>query len=423
LSGRLQGVRLKVEGLSIVFGGRRILDSVNFSLGEGEAILIAGPSGSGKTTLLRTLAGLTQGLNGFRMGGRVEPALNERQPYMAYLPQEPWYGIATPYVWSEVTSFSREPLREIDEALSKYGMSGMSMRTTYTLSAGETQRLALLITEVSGKQVLLLDEPTSHLDIGNAERIREGVKAMKDEGRSMIIVDHNPAFWEGVVDRKYVVWNGGLVEYSDSVYAEADEMLRFLRPPQSGGGEVLSVHVRRFRHPGSRKVVIKDFSLTLREGEVASIYGPSGAGKTTLLKIVASSSLLPRPGADIALSGRLLFIPDNPLLFFTAPTLIEEVGKANASLLEEFQLYHVAKVPVGLLSTGERRRGAVASALSRGASVILADEPTIGLDPMNKVKVLDSIVKAAEEGCAFIIATHDPTIRNISNRVIEVGGS
>ncbi len=411
-------MNLQLDGVSISFPNNNVIKSVDLFLDEGEAILIAGPSGSGKTTLLRAIAGVIPGVYEGKVDGVIEPELRVRKSSVAYLLQEPWYGIATPYVWSEVATFTDlKKLNEIQEALKEYGLSELLHRTTYTLSAGELQRLAIMVARHSRKKILLMDEPVSHLDPDNSGKVRESVRRFIDEGNSAIIVDHLPYLWDGIVSKAYIIKNGAIREYDGSLYAPYVKKINNMVPPQGGKEEVLKVRIKQYKHPGSQKTILHNVNIALHRGEILTVLGPSGAGKTTLLKIIASAPIIPRKGIDISIRGDLLYIPDNPLLYYTEPTLLKEVKDKGMKYLRLFGLSDSATTPIGRLSTGERRRGALASALVRKSSVILMDEPTIGLDPINKAKVMEALVKVAEEGVGFLIATHDRDLLKISNRV------
>ncbi len=411
-------MRLSLRAVKVELHGRIIIKNASLELGEGEAAVIAGPSGSGKTTLLRAISGSITSIFGGRVEGAILPELPGRKRFLSYLPQEPWFGIATPYVWSEITTFSNlNKMKEVETHLRRFGLHKLIRRTTYTLSAGETQRLGIASAEASGKEIYLLDEPTSHLDPQNALKVKNAVKSLIQEGKIALIVDHDPTFWEDISRNAYAVVNGELRDFTPEIYKCPKNRLRDLRPPDPKGGEVLHVSISGYRHPGSTQVVLKDVCFSVEKGSVVTVIGPSGVGKSTLLKAIISALTYGRQ--YVKASGKVLYIPDNPLLYFTAPNLLKEVGRKGMIYLRKFGLEKVALTPVGRLSSGERRRGAIASALSKGASLTLMDEPTIGLDPQNKVEVLETIKEAADSGTGFLIATHDRDVLRISKEVMK----
>ncbi len=417
-------MRVEVRDLNVVFDGIRILSNLNLTVDEGEAVLVTGPSGSGKTTLLRAILGIVPNIIPGSVRGFIEPEPCMIRSKACYVPQEPWFSVITPYVWSEIMSFtpSQPRLGDVEDMLSAWGMSGYAFRTTYTLSAGELQRLALMVARLSCKEVVLLDEPASHLDSRNAERVVRMVNVLRNSGIAVIIVDHDVKAWMGLVDKAYVLRNGTLDEDITSYYKEFDKLVSELSKPGMQGDTVLEVKVTKYKPPGSRKIVLEDVEFTVRKGEIVLVKGPSGSGKTTLLRLLATSVKEPVPGVKTNITGRLIYVPDNPLLYFTEPTAAKEVGESGIGKLREFSITGREFTPIARLSTGERRRVAVASALVRGASIVVMDEPTVGLDIISKVRVLKAIVKAADDGAAFVIASHDPLVERIANKVVRIHG-
>ncbi len=412
-----------IEELSVAYeGGREVLSKLTALFESGKATLITGPSGSGKTTLLRVISTVIPYVIKAKVSGTLKPDPTYLRKYIYYVPQEPWYSIVTPYVWSEVMSFSKLKLSmsDIKELLRKYGLHDLLSRPTYTLSSGELQRLSIASAEVSGRSIFLLDEPTSHLDKINALKVVNVVKGiLKEIKATVIIIDHDVSKWESVVDKVYFLSNGRLepLRLNSDPYKVWRRKIKELGRGSPGSDVVCRVNVRRFKYPGMSKYVLSNVSFSVRRGEVLLIRGPSGSGKTTLLKLIASR----RSGSsyEVSVNGKVLYIPDNPLLYFSEPTPIEEV-RGRYEVLKLFGVDCVAKSPIMRLSTGERRRVAIASALVRGADLILLDEPTVGLDPRSKYFVLESIVKARSRGTSFVIASHDDDILSICDEVITL---
>ncbi len=415
-------MRVRVRGLKVVLGGETILKDVNLDLNEGEVTLVTGDSGSGKTTLLRSLIGIIPELIAGEVSGCVSPPPAEIRRNSIYVPQEPWFSITTPYVWSEVMSFTRLGLSELRRALGGWGLKGLEYRTTYTLSAGELQRLSLLIARESSNPLVILDEPASHLDPPNAMKVAEAVKLLSSQGYSVLVADHNVRLWGSITSKILSIRKGRLEEGVAESYGRAEALLRGLRPPRPAGDALIEAEISSYAPPGASKAILRNLRVTVRKGEVVLVKGPSGAGKTTLLKVIALATKQLVKGVRVRVCGSILYIPDNPLLYFTGPTPAKEVGEGGLSLLREFGLAHRVGTPIGKLSTGERRRVAIASALARGASAILMDEPTVGLDPMSKYRVLKAVLSATERGVAFVIASHDPILELISNKVVRLGG-
>lgn len=195
--------------------------------------------------------------------------------------------------------------------------------------------------------------------------------------------------------------------------------------------------------------VIKGVSLTISDGEMLTIVGPSGAGKTTLLQIIgtlerADSGSVKFDGEEITKmkDAKLARFRNRNMGFvfqfhqllpeFTLeenvalPALIggtkrQEAMKRAADLLDELGLGQRLDHRPSQLSGGERQRAAVARALINNPRVILADEPTGSLDSYNRSELYKLFFQLrASTGKTFIIVTHDETFAHNSDRVIRM---
>ena len=195
--------------------------------------------------------------------------------------------------------------------------------------------------------------------------------------------------------------------------------------------------------------VLKGVSLTVKEGEIVSIVGPSGAGKTTLLQIMGT---LDRPSAGhvlfdgtdvVTMSGRQLsafrnrnigfvfqfhqLLPEfNALENVSIPALIagkskKEAEEMAAAILDELHLSHRAHHKPSQLSGGENQRVAVARALVNRPKLILADEPSGSLDSHNKTELHQLFFDLRERlGQTFVIVTHDKELAALTDRTIAM---
>jgi len=174
------------------------------------------------------------------------------------------------------------------------------------------------------------------------------------------------------------------------------------------------------------KRVLKNINLTVRNGETIGIMGAPGSGKTTLAMVMAgliipTSGDIVSPGPGPGKTGLLFQFPEHQLFCdsvfndITYP-LREIMGLPPAEVEERYnqacqgaglnpQL--IRKVRQSELSDGERRRVAIAAVLAMNPSVLIMDEPTVGLDPAGKSKVLNEINNLSKEGKTVIIISHD----------------
>ncbi|MBN1698449.1 MAG: ABC transporter ATP-binding protein [Spirochaetales bacterium] len=185
-------------------GGTCIIDSVSFEAGEGEFIGLIGPNGSGKTTLLRLadrLISPTKGyitLKGKPLHRYTEPEL---ATHCSFMQQEGAVGFN--FTVSSVVMFGRYPYRrwarweteedreKVRRALDYVGLHGFEERPILELSGGERQLVFFAMTLVQETEVLLLDEPTSNLDIKHQQRIFSMAEELCREKKTIIAAIHN----------------------------------------------------------------------------------------------------------------------------------------------------------------------------------------------------------------------------------------
>lgn len=159
------------------------------------------------------------------------------------------------------------------------------------------------------------------------------------------------------------------------------------------------------------RLLFEDLSLSLRPGEAATVTGPNGSGKSSLLRLAAG---LLRPAAGNVDAGSCALLaeqhaldPELPLsraLAFWARLDGVDVAPALAAL----DLAHLAAIPVRLLSTGQRRRAALARVVTSGAKLWLLDEPATGLDAAAVIRLEGVVAAHRETGGAVLVATHQP---------------
>jgi ABC-type multidrug transport system ATPase subunit len=395
-----------------------------------ETLIITGRSGSGKTTLLKTLLGvIEESPNGYWIGdvklyGRsirdYEPG--EIYSLVSYIPQEPWYAILGHIVYVEYCHALSVAGKTCSISnLEKYGLGKLVNHITYGLSAGQYQRLLWSIALDKGSKIMFMDEPLVYIDQYGRDSLRRLVEKYISEGGSVVIVDHMPESWS-FLEPKLLVLEDGLVKY----YGVYDED-KIPKPPcrerrtSSGGigGELLLEAVNIwYRYPGG-DWLLRGVSLSLYGGEILGVIGGNGAGKTTLLKILAGI-YAPNRGFT-RVYGRRIYVPENPLLYFTHPTPCEEIhgfdkfGLAD-KVIEEFRLGNILDKPLALLSSGERRRVALASAFVSGYNIYLLDEPSGGLDYYSLEEIIDVLEYLKNRGCGVVIATHDDRLYSIIDR-------
>jgi len=220
------GVLLEIRSLTGGYVKRRVIEDLNFGVGEGETVLLIGPNGSGKTTLLRMIVGILHpergeiifdgenitrwsveerirgGISFLRQTGNIFPSLSvEENLYLAGmgLDKEKFYQ-------------KRDWILEIFPVLKER----LKMRAG-GLSGGERQALAVSMVFLKEAKLILLDEPTAGLDPGRAKTVLEGIKRAREESETaMIIVEHKYGEVVPWIDRVVGLRGGEIVYQTDT---------------------------------------------------------------------------------------------------------------------------------------------------------------------------------------------------------------
>ncbi|MET9247143.1 heme ABC exporter ATP-binding protein CcmA [Nonomuraea sp. NPDC003709] len=200
---------------------------------------------------------------------------------------------------------------------------------------------------------------------------------------------------------------------------------------------IISVHGLTVELGGNP--VLRDMELTVSPGEIMAVVGPNGSGKSTLLRCLAGLQSATSgevrvfgepPADDAAFWRRVAMLGDEPAWYpgLTAREHLELMGAVHAearmeveAALEVFALVERADAPPLNLSTGQRQRLSLASALLRPSTLLLLDEPERGLDAGFRARLADLLEEYAGEGGTVVMATHDHDLAGRARQVSPSG--
>jgi ATP-binding cassette, subfamily F, member 3 len=505
---------LSCSNLSRGFDAEPLFEELGFELFAGERVGLVGPNGVGKTTLLRILGGLdTADVGEMRLHAGARIALLQQQPHFA--PGQSLFaeartalkeltgahddmvrtGEALALAQDEAarktlaTRYDRlhEMLRHhdaytvdhfVEEVLDGLGFLPADYdRPVETFSGGQQSRLMLAKLLLAAPDVMLLDEPSNHLDIA-ATRWLENYLVKQHE--AMLVVSHDRYFLNKVVtkvfemhasrltsypgnyqqyarlrqeryeqelkaweaQREYIekqedyirrVHYGQLHKQAASRQKALDRLERVGRPvliesPHMHFGEVrrsgdIVLQVADLAK-GYDRPLFQDLSFTLQRGQRLGIMGPNGSGKTTLLRVLLGQE---KPDAGSVQRGQLVefgyydqhlqTLPlDKPVIRAIWPEADPSATEQGMrSLLGRFGLLgDQVYQPVGELSGGERSRAALARLVAVGVNVLVLDEPTNHLD-LWACEALEQALLGFDG--TVIVVSHD---RYFLNRVVDV---
>jgi ABC-type Mn2+/Zn2+ transport system ATPase subunit len=189
---------LTLQGVEVGYHRRHILPPVDLTIRRGTFLGIVGPNGSGKTTLVRTMLGLLPPVR-----GRIE---SSHAPRFGYVPQRSEQERSFPMTALDMVLMGRFPRRGLfrpitaedrkaaEDALGKVGLSGMALRSLQTLSGGQRQRALIARALVTEPEILVLDEPTTGMDLVAEQSLLALVEKLRTElDLGVVMITHHLA--------------------------------------------------------------------------------------------------------------------------------------------------------------------------------------------------------------------------------------
>lgn len=439
---------INVESLRYTYPGtdKPILEDINLQIKPGEFVLVRGSSGSGKTTLLYCLNGLiphvfpgiSHGL--INIDGLIprDVPLQVMARTVGTVFQNPESQIFMMRVEDDV-AFGCEnlclPKEEIinrrNEAMQFMGLWDMRLRETFKLSGGYKQRLAVSSIYAMQPRIFLFDEPTTDMDGNGRREFFKIVQALKNEGKTIILVEHHDEPFLPLADRVIDLEDGRI---------KAQHQKERIPPPKRKEEQRSMLPVIEMRHVAfdyDRGInVLDDIDISIRQGEIVALCGNNGCGKTTLLKIMAGL-LQPRQGNIFILKmnnptlenlvGRVGFLFQNPDEQLFAATVEEEISFGAKFLGKDINVSDYLRI-AGLensrlrhpqtISRGQRQILAVVSIMAMEPDMVVLDEPTTGLDGKAWHKLMSLLYDYADRGGTIIFSTHNDKASALADRTI-----
>ena len=452
---------MKLENYSYYYPNRSnpSLKNIDFSLGEGEIVLVLGKSGSGKSTLAKVLSDLIPEYHGGTVKGEFVKACNA-----SIIFQDPEQQIVMDTVEREIAfsmenaGVSREDMIiEVERILKVLDIEDLSKSSTMDLSGGQKQKVCIGGALSMGRKVLILDEPTSQLDPKYAEEIIEMVKRLnKEHGYTILLVEQRVERCLHIASKVVFMEDGKIVfngePHSFARFSKANS-LDFLPPVseffismelgdeipitlEEGVNLLKKYNVNFKKHPLETKAlkepeiiirdlsfsyekgidVLEDINIDFPKGAIIGIMGENGSGKSTLLKNI--SSLVKSDRGFVEVRGKVGFLSQNPNDYLFSDTVKDEIKftmnlnntyseKKLDDILMKLGLTQHAHHNPRDLSGGERQRVAIGSILAMEPDILILDEPTRGLDRHLKRNLNNLLISFVKEGKTIILVTHD----------------
>lgn len=246
---------VKVKELTFRYDKKVVLDHLSFEVNKGEILAILGPNGSGKTTLLKCLNMLLKPKGSFFIDSFDISKFNEKEiaKFVGYVPQI--HSLVFPYKVIDVVVSGRTPYlgfstptkKDYDHAynvLNKLGLTHLADKPYTQLSGGQLRLVLIARALVQQPKILLLDEPTSHLDLKNRVLVLKILREITNEGITIIMSEHDPSLVSIFSDKILLMCNGKIVSYG-----KAKDVLN-----RENIAKVYEVNVEIFERNGNRYV-------------------------------------------------------------------------------------------------------------------------------------------------------------------------
>ena len=431
---------LEVSGLTKRFGGLVAVKEMSLSVAAGKILGLIGPNGSGKSTVMKLIMGIERPdggsvrINGVEVCGWPSHRIARMGAGIVFQHSRPLHrqtvleNIKLALLPDKLTRLFADPQTDARARAiaARVGLSGVLDRRPGTLPFADLRKIEIAKAIARDPQVLLIDEPFAGLTAKETAAFSDLICELRDDGRAVLLVDHNVKSVSRLVDRVIAMYVGERI-----AEGSADEVMRneTVRRVYLGGAiEIAARPESSFRdattpflevdkvsvHYGKAQA-LEDVSIHVHEREFVAVVGLNGAGKTTLFNTI--SGLLPyagdvrRQGATLRNSsaaaiarGGIVQCPEGRELFvdMTVRENLDLGGQhqppeGNATQIEWlFKLFPILRErqgqAAGTLSGGEQQMLTIARALMMKPKLLMLDEPTLGLAPV----ILEQISKALE---------------------------
>lgn len=436
-----------------------ILNNIDLTIRDGETVLLCGESGCGKTTLTRLINGLIPHYYEGTLSGKVLLDGQEVRDYPLYEiakrvgsvfqnPRTQFYNIETTneivFGCENMALPVPEILERLEETTASLKLEKLLGRSLFALSGGEKQKIACASADAIRPDILVLDEPSSNLDISTIQDLIHVIQHWQSEKKTIVVAEHRLYYLVPYADRIIYMKHGNIdreftrQEFQALTPIELQAMgLRaldpfHLSPEMAAKSTAPTLHIKDFyfAYEKHSPAVVNIPDLVLPQGEIIGIIGNNGAGKSTFARCLC--------GLDKKAKGTLelkhvvcdrkqrihlsyMVMQDVNHQLFTETVLDElllsmtgEDEEADTTqaheILSSLDLLDKVKLHPMSLSGGEKQRVAIGSAVASNKEILVFDEPTSGLDYRHMIEVSDNLNRLKEMGKSLFLITHDPEL-------------
>lgn len=439
----MPNISLDVTELLVKGTQTRLLQNISLEVNESSRLAVLGLSGSGKTTLIKLLSG--EAPQDFTLIGQrtVSPSAVihrfSQSPVSEFLPLRTlgWHIAETLRAVQPARLIPRSEQSRLSRSFLPELRNFENMRP-YELSGGQILRFSLLVGALRQPDFFLADEPTSSLDSETAKDISDLLLHAADTCKAgLVVATHDLEIAKRLASSALHINNGSFSEPKslNSVISEYEKLwshettIQIPRLAIGNNEEIIAEYVDASLDYKSRVRILQHLRFRVQASDRILIRGRSGSGKSTLLRSIFDPKVRIQGKAIFNLSGRpskrgrgnklgVVFQDSWSTLSprRTVRQIFEEVMHVCQVYISEVELQKMLG-DAGLsnelldrlpdqLSGGERQRVAIIRALLGNPKLLILDEPTSSLDPLNALRVRNTIIKSISERTAVIICNH-----------------
>jgi ABC-type uncharacterized transport system ATPase subunit len=470
-------VVLEMRGVTKTFGPVRANDDISITLRRGEILGLLGENGAGKSTLMKILYGLYTPDAGsiFIDGEEVEIRDPKDAVERGIGMVHQHFTLIPPLTVAENIVLGAEPrkgvtldmgsaIKDTEELCERYGLRVDPRARVADLSVGVRQRVEILKTLYRDARILILDEPTAVLTPQETEDLFSTLKDLVADGLSIILITHKLGELLGVSDRITIIRDGRVVDTVQTAETNEGELARLMvgrevllqvEKEDAEVGEPRLVAEELVVRSNTGAVAVNGVSLTVKAGEILGIAGVDGNGQTELADALAGvrhaeSGHVYLDGEDVTNLGAddlqergLAYVPEdrgtkglvqdfalyenNALKTYDEPPfsrfgwIFPKIWRRRAG--ENLRTYDVRPpnpdARAGSLSGGNQQKAILARELSGDPGVIIASQPTRGVDVGAIEFIHSQLLQQRAEGKAILLISLElEEVRSLSDRIV-----
>lgn len=465
---------VEMQSITKRFGDLIANDHVNFELRKGEVHALLGENGAGKTTLMRILYGLYHPDSGvIKVKGQpvtIHSPKDAIQLGIGMVTQH--FALVPPLTVAEnvVLGYQNDFVlkqNQIEESVAtaakRFGLEINPKSLVRHLSVGQRQRVEILKALYRNAEVLILDEPTAVLIPQEVDALFETLNRLKEEGLSVIFISHKLHEVTKITDRVTVLRDGKVVGTVSTADVSQKELAAMMvgretfgvsRPDSKAAVQKPVLELVNLCANDDKKLpILKNISLTVNEGEILGIAGVGGNGQKELAETICgvrppTSGKILLEGQDVtgkspreltrAGMGRIpedrhegmvvqLSVTDNLVLEhldeFTRNGVLDHkaIRQYAGDLIKKFQIKAKPNDVTRTLSGGNMQKVLLARVLARQPKVIIAPQPTRGLDIGATDYVRQQLLEQRQRGAAILLISEDlDEILALSDRIAVI---